>query len=54
MIDTVKLRLNYAESPTFNVGQYLDNPKSNMNTETGEYGGVVHLGICTCSIMAVV
>ena len=39
MIDTVKLRLNYTESPTFNVGQYLDNPKSNMNTETGELWG---------------
>ena len=39
MIDTVKLRLNYTESPTFNVGQYLDNFKSNMNTETGELWG---------------
>lgn len=39
MIDTVKLRLNYTESPTFNVGQYLDNSKSNMNTDTGELWG---------------
>ena len=39
MIDTIKLRLNYAEQPTDNIGLYLDNLKKNVNAETGELWG---------------
>lgn len=39
MIDTVKLRFAHTESPSFNVGRYIENAKSNVNTETGELWG---------------
>lgn len=39
MIDTIKLRFEHTESPSFNVGDYLENGKSNVNIDTGEMWG---------------
>ena len=39
MIDTIKLRFEHTESPSFNFGDYLENGKSNVNIDTGEMWG---------------